>query len=306
MKSKFDVHDFKFADIIERDKKLERVKIGIIGIPYDGATKGRPGARFAPKEVRERLYKYSTYCIDYNVDLSELSVRDFGDIDAHLESFELAKNKIESALLEVIDLANVWILIGGDHSITEPAVKAFSRKINGKMGLIILDAHHDLRELTGGYISSGMVIGNIIKTMKDKIDPRNIAQIGIRGFINSRYYVEKARELGLLIYTARDVRKIGIEKIIKEILDQFRNVEGIYFSFDVDSVDMAYAPGVNAPSTGGLLPQDVFDAAYHLGTNTKVFAMDITEHAPPYDVAKITTDLAANAILYFLAGVVKR
>jgi len=304
--SKFDIHDFKFLDIIERGKNLERAKVGIVGIPFDGATRGRPGARFAPREIREKLYRYSTYCIDYGIDLANLSIKDFGDIDVGLESLQLVKNEIETYLMRILDKADIWIIMGGDHSITEPAIKSLSKKIKGKIGLIILDAHHDLRELPEGYVSSGMVVGNIIKTMSDKLDPRNIAQIGIRGFINSKYYVEKAREFGLLVYTARDVRNNGIKKILDEIIDNFEDVKGIYFSFDVDSVDIIYAPGVNAPSIGGLSPYDVFDAAYYLGRNEKVFAMDITEHAPPYDIAKITTDLAANAVLYFLAGITER
>jgi len=304
--AKFDVHDLKILDLIEKSKESEEVDVGLIGVPYDGATRGRPGARFAPREIRSRLYGYSTYCIDYGIDLADLSIRDFGDIDVGLESFELVKQEIIKQLSGISNKAKVWVILGGDHSITEPALKALSSKIHGKIGLVILDAHHDLRELEKGHISSGMVIGEIIKSMKDKVDPRNIAQIGIRGFINSKYYVEKARDIGIMIYTARDVRKLGVSRILSEVMDNLSDVERVYFSFDVDSVDFVYAPGVNAPTIGGIHPEDVFEIAYQLGMNDKVIAMDVTEHAPPYDVAKITTDLAANAVLYFLAGVVKR
>lgn len=303
---KFDKHDLKIFDLIEKSKISEEIDVGLIGIPYDGATRGRPGARFAPREIRSRLYGYSAYCIDYDVDLANISIRDFGDIEVGLESFKLVKQEIIKKLSAISDKARVWVILGGDHSITEPALKALNGKVNGKLGLIILDAHHDLRELEKGCISSGMVIGEVIKSMRDRLDPRNIVQIGIRGFINSRYYVEKARNMGIMIYTARDVRKIGLPKLLSEVMDNLSNVDGIYFSFDVDSVDFVYAPGVNAPTIGGIYPGDVFEIAYQLGMNDKVFAMDITEHSPPYDVAGITTDLVANAILYFLAGVAKR
>lgn len=304
--SKFDIHDVKFVDIINRDRDLERAKVGIVGIPHDRSTRGRPGARFAPQKIRERLYKYSTYCIDYSVDISELTVKDFGDINVHLESLKLIKGSIENSLSDILGKADVWVILGGDHSITEPSLRAISKKVKGKVGLVIIDAHHDLRELPEGHISSGTVIGDIIRTMKNKVEPRHIAQIGIRGFVNSRYYVEKARELGLMIYTVRDVRKLGISRIMEEILNNLEGVDGIYFSFDVDGADIVYAPGVNAPSIGGLTPIEIFDIAFCLGKNEKVLAMDVTEHAPAYDVAGVTTDLAASAILYFLAGVAKR
>ncbi len=304
--AKFDVHDLKFFELLERSKEVEKVNVGLIGVPYDGATRGRPGARFAPREIRARLYSYSSYCIDYDVDLANLSIRDFGDIDVNFESFELVKQEIMNHLSGISRKADTWVILGGDHSITEPVLSAFSQGIKGKIGLIILDAHHDLRELEGGHISSGMVVGNIIRNMGDKINPRNIAQIGIRGFVNSKYYVDKARELGIMIYTSRDVRRLEVLKIINEVIEELGDVDGIYFSFDVDSVDFIYAPGVNAPSIGGIYPWDVFEVAYELGGNSKVFAMDVTEHAPTYDVAGVTTDLAANAILYFLAGVARR
>jgi len=304
---KFDEHDFKFIDLLERDKNLDKTKVGILGIPYDGATRGRPGARFAPSEVRKRLYNYSTYCIDYEIDISKITVKDFGDLDVHLDKLDLVKSRIEEHLKEIRKRADIWILIGGDHSITQPSFKALSEDVSEEIGLIVFDAHHDLRELSGGYISSGTVIWDLIESMGNKLKSHNIAQIGIRGFINSKYYVEKAKKLGILVYTAMDVKRFGMRKIIQDVLNNFEDeVKSIYVSFDVDSVDYIFAPGVNSPSVGGLTPYDVFEAMYLLGKNNKVFALDITEHAPPYDVAGVTSDLASNAILYFLAGIVDR
>ncbi|MGQ4892584.1 MAG: agmatinase family protein [Candidatus Njordarchaeia archaeon] len=298
-----DERDVKIYHLIQRGEKEESPNIGIIGLPFDGATRGRPGARFGPRKVREFLYKYSAFCIDFGIDLSKLTFRDYGDLDLGFGSVEDVKKQIIDSIANFYKNVELGIVLGGDHSITEPSIGGLLRAKKGKLGIVVIDAHHDLRELPPKHVSSGTVMGEIIEKYGDRVSPENIIQIGIRGFVNSKYYIEKAEKLGIKVFTSRDVRKIGIEKIASDIQENLlEDVDIIYFSFDVDGVDISYAPGVNSPSSGGLTPWDVFELAYGVGKNKKAVAMDINEFAPAYDVADMTADLVANAILYFIGG----
>lgn len=305
---KFDVRDVKIGDIIKKgDLGKESFDVGIIGLPFDGSTRGRPGARFAPKVVREKIFSYSAYCFECDADLSKLEIGDYGDINLGYGSVELAKKAIKESLGTFYSNIDLGIVLGGDHSITEPSFGALAEEKGGSFGLVIIDAHHDLRKLEGGFVSSGTVINDIIEKYGKYIDPQNIVQIGIRGFVNSKYYVSRAKELGIKVFTSSDVYRFGAEKVIKDvILNILSEVDHVYFSFDVDGVDSIYAPGVNAPSIGGLSALDVFTIAYNLGKFEKTVAMDVTEFAPAYDIAGITSDLVANAILYFIAGYASR
>ncbi len=305
---KFDVKDRKIGDIVQPGRLgVDNFDIGLIGLPFDGSTRGRPGARFGPKAVRDKMFSYSTYCIDFDVDIGDRKIGDYGDLNLGFGSVELAKNVIKDNLIKFFKNVKLGVVLGGDHSITEPSIGALSEVVNGKIGLVVVDAHNDLRELEGGLVSSGTVMNDIISKYGDQVEPENIIQLGIRGFVNSEFYVKKARRLGIKIFTSMEIRKIGIEKIVSDILINLTdNVDHIYFSFDVDGVDAVYAPGVNSPSIGGLTPYDVFYLAYSLGKNEKTLAMDVNEFAPAYDVANITSDLVANAILYFMAGFASR
>jgi len=305
-KLSFDEKDITIGHLINQyGDQYKKGDIGIIGLPYDGATRGRPGARFAPAEIRRRLVAYKAYCWEYQIDLSRLKIIDHGDIDLGFGDIGLVKNTIISSLRERLRSARLNMILGGDHFITYPSFIASKKEFGGEWGLIIIDAHHDLRELKGGRISSGTVVNDIIRS--EELNPENIVQIGIRGFANSAYYVKKAKELGIKVYTSREVRLFGGKKIARDILlNLLDGVKNIYFSFDVDGVDIAFAPGVNAPSSGGLFPNEVFELMYYISKDSKVRVIDVVEFAPPFDQGNITLDLVVNAILYAMSGFASR
>ncbi len=303
IRSSFDEKDVTVKDLIEPFSDGKTYHIGLIGLPFDGATRGRPGARFAPIEIRRRLFSYKAYCVDHDVDLSDLKIADFGDLDLGFGHIDLVKERILDSLSSILGKVDFSVILGGDHYVTFPSFLASKRTFKGEWGLVIVDAHHDLRELTEGRISSGIVVNEIVKS--GEINPENIVQIGIRGFANSPYYVKKAKELGIKVYTSMDVRRFGGKKIANDILlNLIDDVNYIYFSFDVDGVDIAFAPGVNAPSSGGLFPNEVFEIIYYISQNSKLKVLDVVEFAPPYDVGGMTVDLVANSILYAFSGYV--
>jgi len=303
---KFDVKDVTIGDIISSKRHIEElVDVGIIGLPYDGATRGRPGARFAPREVRKKLISYKAYCWDFDIDVSNLKIVDIGDLDLGFGNIEQVRDHILGELKRYLRYIRLAVILGGDHSVTYPTFMSAKEVFGREWGLIVFDAHHDLRKLEGGRVSSGTVINDIIESKL--IDPENIVQIGIRGFVNSPHYVKKARELGIKVYTAKDVHVYGGKKVARDILHNLLDkVDYIYISFDVDSVDIAFAPGVNSPSSGGLFPLNIFELAFYLTKDHRVKIFDVVEYAPTYDIGDMTLDLVVNTILYALAGFLSR
>lgn len=296
---KFDPVDITIKDLISSDTKP--VDVSIIGVPYDGATRGRPGARFAPREIRSRLLSYKAYCIDFDVDLTCLKLADFGDLEVGFGDISTFRERTIESLKGLLESAKLTFVLGGDHSITYPSFKAAKEVFGGDWGLIVFDAHHDLRKLQNGRVSSGTVINDLLES--NLLESQKIVQIGIRGFVNSPHYVEKAKELGIKVYTAREVHLYGGKLIARDIIKNLLgDVDNLYISFDVDSVDIAFAPGVNSPSSGGLLPLDLFEIVFYLTKDERVKVFDVVEFAPPYDVGGITLDLVTNTILYALAG----
>jgi len=282
----------------------EKVEFGLLGVPFDGAVKGRPGARHAPDGIREAFRFYSTYNYEHDVDVSGMKVADFGNVVLSQENVKEAHSNISSALKEMLGVATVPLIMGGDHSITFATVKALSEVTEGNIGIITFDSHNDVREYEDDDISSGTPFRRILEELEgEPVKGKNIVQIGLHGFLNSSYYRDYAISKGMMIFTADVVRTMGMENVVKGALMQAGDgTDAIYLSVDMDSVDQSEAPGVSAPSPGGLSSSELLNGIFHVASDSKVKAMDIVELAPPLDPSGTTARLGANALLYFLGG----
>jgi formiminoglutamase len=196
------------------------------------------------------------------------------------------------------------VVLGGDNSITRPGVHAVAVHTSlGRTGLITLDAHHDLRDTTGGLNN-----GNPIRALlEDGLPGANIVQIGIQPFANSKTYADVARDAGITVVTADQARQRGVASVVQDALDQLAGtVDAIYVDLDVDVLDRAFAPACPGSRPGGLAPAEVQAAARVAGAHPKVRAMDIVEVDPTQDVADATVLAAASFLLCFAAGLVSR
>jgi len=305
MKITVDLHDRRLRDIVIFNPETP-VDIGIVGVPFDGSTRGRPGARFAPRCIRDSLYSMTTYIDDS--ELESIRIGDFGDAETSYGSVDRNKEEIFRVVRRILTKCNRIIVLGGDHSITEPSFRAFSND-KDSVGLIVFDAHLDLRELKEGAVSSGTVIGDILRKMPNKLRPENLVYIGIREFVNPQYYIEKAKSLGAKIYRAMDIL-LNTPETFKALLEEALSyasdgVDAVYVSFDVDVIDGTFTPGLNAPSPLGLRPEHIAFALGFLGTKKIVGALDVTEVAPLYDPIGNTCGIVAACILSFIVGYAK-
>src|SRR5882672_9323750 len=216
--------------------------LAIIGAPLrlGSITPGR--CDLAPAAVRGILRKFSCYDVESDTDLRSIEARDLGDLplaDLKLEdAFEPLRNAVRNALTG----AEAVVVIGGDNGVTRPGVHGIADSPPNSLencGLITLDAHFDLRDL-----SNGLTNGNPVRALlADGLPGGNVVQIGIQPFANSQAYAQVANDAGITVVTMSQIRAHGVERLLTESLDDLsERVEHIYVDLDIDSLDRIYAP----------------------------------------------------------------
>lgn len=286
----------------------ELLLAGVIGIPLSKSSISHSGASATPAAVRATFKSFTTYSMEYDVDLQNLTVRDLGDIQMHVTDIRECHRRIEESLRALYQVQPdiVPIIIGGDHSTSCPSVKAFvDRYPNKKVGIIHFDAHHDVRNFEDGGPTNGTPFRGILET--GAVQGHHIVQIGIRGFMNSKPYHDFVKSHGVHVFTSRDVYRMGIESVLDQALALIdHNIDVLYVSFDVDVIDQAYAPGCPAIGTGGMHPWAAMDALYRLGCLPTVQGIDFVCIDPTVDIRNVTSRLAVQFMLSFLAGLAHR
>ena len=275
---------------------LSDFDIAMIGIPYDGAVTNRPGARHGPREIRNASSMMRSINPSTRVNPYELCrIGDGGDV-AFTRAYDIegAHADIE-ARFSAIHLAGVAALAaGGDHSISLPILRALASE--QPVGLIHIDAHTDTwDEFMGSPYSHGAPFRRA--TEEGLIDPKRTVQIGIRGAQNSSEGWDYSAASGMRVLFMEDVTRMGIDAVA----DEARRIVGeapTYLSFDIDSLDPAFAPGTGTPEVGGLTTVESLALLRKL-RGLHLVGTDLVEVAPAYDPSG-TTALVGATIMYEL------
>ena len=288
------VPTFMRLPIVTDPKKLDWA---LIGVPFDGGTTYRSGARFGPRAIRVQSAQIRNYNYVLKVNpFEKIRVADYGDIDVNPLSIENTFQIIQNEILTILDSGANPLSIGGDHSISLPILRALAKHGHRKLGMIHFDSHVDTHdEYFGGKYSHGTPFRRAIE--ENLLDPEKIIQIGIRGQLYNEKDFDFNKEHGITIITIEDIFEKGISFIRDKILE-FHG-DKFYLSFDIDAIDPAYAPGTGTPQIGGLSSIQ----ALQLIRSLKGFdfvGFDLVEVSPSYDPASITSLLAANLIFEFL------
>ncbi len=272
--------------------------IAILGVPYDGGVTNRPGARHGPREVRNQsslIRRYSE--VDKLSPFETATVYDAGDIEiANPFSLQEAHADIEAGFARYHRQQIATLAVGGDHSISLPILRAAAAK-RGPLGLIHIDAHCDTGD---DYLGSRFHHGSPFRRAAEEnlIDPKRTIQIGIRGTLSAPDQWEFSYSSGMRVVMIEDVYQRGISAIAEEAKAIVGNEE-CYLTFDIDSVDPAFAPGTGTPESGGLTSLEALMLLRGLrGVN--VISADVVEVSPPFDFAGNTSHLAANVMFEIL------
>jgi agmatinase len=227
------------------------------------------------------------------VDLREAyGLVDCGDTRIAVGNAERTHQNVEADVTKILNGGAIPVAIGGDHSLPIPCARALSKFLgeDKRMGYLAIDAHMD-----AGYSVDGEKETNCSGVARaselPNVRPENVAIVGVRGSLNPREWLDLIRERGINMYPMREVKERGVEAVLKDALDRvWDGVDGVYVTWDTDSVDAAYAPGTTEPEPGGLTSHEILDAARIIGERGFT-ALDNVELAPIYDLSGITGKL---------------
>jgi formiminoglutamase len=282
--------------------------VAVIGVPVSRASISPSQAHTTPAAFRAALQRFSTYDGDHDIDLAAMRVRDLGDIEGDLDGdVRAAQRRIEAAMLDAAQDASCVVVIGGDNSLTFPAMRGLARgALDDAWGLLTFDAHHDVRD-PRSYAGprNGTPVRELIMA---GLPGSRVAQVGLHGFANAREHHDWAREQGVHMRRATQVRAGGITSVLDSALTALERfgAERVYADIDLDVLDRAFAPACPASMPGGLSPADLQEAAFVLGTDSRIAAVDLTEVDAQADVAGMTVRTMCSVFLSFCAGVAYR
>ncbi len=303
-----DEYDVSLKDIMVDWRKADKADVGIVGIPFDTAVMGRRGCRFGPESIRSSLIFSDVYEPGIDVDLSkDFTVTDFGNIDVMLTDVLKTHERVEKVLTDIYKTGVTPVVIGGDHSLAYPDIKALMNNVKGDVGVINIDGHLDVRISHHGEVSSGTPFRRLMEEAPKPLKPKNFVELGINGWLNSRFYMDYCREKGIRVIPAREVHKRGIEKVVEEALDRAGDgTDAIFLSIDIDGVSLAYAPGTCAPNAGGLTDYQILEAVWLIGSHPLSRGLDLLEVAPSLDAAGVTSIMGSAIIMQYLGATKKR
>ncbi len=286
---------------LPNNRDLPNAAAAIVGAPFDTGASFRAGARFGPESIRSASHLLRPYNPSQDVSIFEhLSVIDYGDVTVVPGFIEESYAEIEKGLAEIHQASVVPIVLGGDHSIALPELRA-AAETHGPLALVQFDSHADTWD---AYFGKKYNHGTVFKRAVEEglLRPEHSIQVGMRGSLYDAGDLEESRRLGLELLTTDDVRGIGVPATIERIRDRVGDAK-LYVSFDVDFVDPAYAPGTGTPEIGGFTSREAQVFVRGL-RGLDIVGCDVVEVYPQYDGPGQVTSLMAANIAYELLTLV--
>jgi agmatinase len=257
--------------------ELEGFDVAIVGAPMDDLVSDRPGARLAPRAIRGASSPPGPH-LEVKIDaFAELRVVDFGDAPVIPADVDVSHRAIESTVAQVVGAGVLPVVLGGDHSVTEPAVRAVAAQ-HGPVGMVHFDTHTDTGfEVFGVERSHGTFIRRLVEG--GQLDARRYAQIGLRGYWPGEREFSWQAEHGITSLFMHDVRDLGIREVVRRAIEAVG--EGpVYLTVDVDVLDPAFVPGTGTPEPGGMTAVDLLLAVRTVATELQLVGADLVEVIP--------------------------
>lgn len=294
---------FMGAPVVPPQKQaLEAAGAGaaIYGIPWDSTSISRTGANYGPRGMREISCQMLTYCATLGIDLSEqLPLVECGDAHITLANAEKTFAAAQADIEQIVEAGVLPVVIGGDHSVTIPAVRAVRAK-HERPGLVLIDSHLDTATDVGGETLNHCC--PISRAVDAGFDPAKIVLIGINGWLNPQAELAYAREHEIAVIWLDEIWDEGVAPAVERALEIATDgTDGIYLTFDIDSLDAAYAPGTCVPTPGGLTAREAIELVRGVGAGG-LLGLDVVEVAPSLDPTSQTAALGCRIALEGLAA----
>ena len=292
------------APLAQEPEDLAGVDVTIVGAPMDDLVSDRPGTRFAPRAIRAASCPPGPH-LEAGVDaFAELTIVDYGDAPVLPADPAGSHAAIVRIVGEVLDAGALPVVLGGDHSITEPVVTAVAAR-RGPVGLVHFDTHTDTgREVFGIERSHGTPMYRLVEA--GAVDGNRYAQIGLRGYWPGPVEFDWQREHGIASLFMHDVRDLGIREVVERALAHV-GAGPVYLTVDVDVLDPAFAPGTGTPEPGGMTSVDLLWAVRQVAARTDLVGADVVEVLPTgIGSADITALVAERVVRETLTGLALR
>lgn len=290
-----DPDDRQFGDAVEPATLSDGPDVALVGEPYDGAVIGRRGAREGPAAIREALAGVKTAHFEWGDPLAgsgSPAIGDLGNLAIPDGDVAAVQEGVGEAAAGIHDAETLPVFLGGDNSLTYANVAPL---LDDRVGVINFDAHLDCREPREGPTS-----GTPYRQLLEDGLATYVA-VGVRHFETSDTYVEYVRERGGTIVPA-DTFEEGVDGVVERVRKAVAGVETLYLSVDCDVLDATAAPGVSAPTPGGLTTRELFSAVGSLAGDDRLAGFEVVECAPPLDRNGRTVDAAARAVAHEITG----
>lgn len=270
----------QLQNFIGCDASFEEASVILFGAPFDGTTSFRPGTRFAPTAIRPDSYGIETYSPYLDLDIEDYSIGDIGDIDLPFGHTTKALDLIEETAQTIVDAQKKPLMIGGEHLVSLPVIKALAKKYPD-LHIIHFDAHTDLRE---DYLGETLSHASVIRRAWDILGDERIYQFGIRSGLKAEFKWAKSHT------TLRRFDTEGLANAIQSLKGK-----PVYLTIDLDVLDPSIFPGTGTPEPGGITMKELLDALILLKELPLVGA-DVVELSPHYDASGTSTAVACKVI----------
>ena len=273
--------------------------VAILGAPFDAGTQWRSGARFGPRGVREASTLFSfghAGAYDHEDDVTylpgDVNIVDIGDADIIHTDTEASHANIEKGVRAILDAGALPVVIGGDHSVNIPCIRAFDSQ--GDIHILQIDAHLDFVDVRHG-VRHGH--GNPMRRAAEQDYVTGLTQVGIRNVSSTaKEGYDDARAMGSDIISVRQAREMGPRGVLGHVPIGAR----LYVTIDIDAFCPSIASGTGTPSHGGFLYYEVIELLQMAAERHEIVGIDLVEVAPDYDPSGSTSILAAQVLLNFL------
>ena len=270
-----------------------------LGVSVNGASQG-------PIELTKNLNNENIEEIITLIANNENKEYEKENRKKNLEELKKYNNELYNKTKEVINKGNFPLTLGGDHSLAVATVLA-SSTVNGKIGVIWIDAHGDFNTfdttITGNIhgLPLAAITGYEQKELtefnkENYIDPKNTVIVGGRDI--DPLEIENIKEAGVTLFTTEDIKKYGMKEIMSQSIEIASNgTEGIHISYDLDVIDPKFAPGVSIPAINGISIEEAYEALESIiENNDKVKSLDLIEFNPNRDVDNKTEEIALKIL----------
>ncbi|MGQ9677057.1 MAG: agmatinase family protein [Chloroflexota bacterium] len=294
--------------VVRTPADMKGLDVVVFGIPWEGVITWNTwsGCELGPRVMRQASLRCSGFLPEFGFDVWEsLKIGDYGDCAVIGQDVHSTFASAEKMARDILDTGAIPVALGGDHSVSIPAVKAVAEfHASKRIGVIQYDAHYDNKEHhNGDRLARNCPMRRIAET--PGVVPDRIVQVGIRGPRNARWGWDYAASTHAKVYTTLDIRRLGIEEVTRQAIEIAHDgTDLVYVTVDSDILDQAYNPG-GPPDPGGISSLELIISLFEVG-KAGIAGADVVEIYPPKDPANASAHAMAWAILYLLGGLATR